>query len=177
MHVVVKAPLAAVWMSYSVSIPRTRFCCQGFSATPTCSPLAWSFAPAASCGSSHRSWLMVRFFPAVRISSSSLTCMRVNWIFGGFGLLLRQIWKSQFSLFAEMLGNISAFLFQNPLRPKLVHSHPLLCRLCRHLTEDIFPRWDEWVPDSVPAVWCTESIGIPTSDGLRSPVSGRQAMF
>lgn len=30
---------------------RTRFCGPGSSVTPTCSPLAWYSAPAASCGS------------------------------------------------------------------------------------------------------------------------------
>lgn len=60
-HMVVKVPLAGVCTSDCVSIPRTRFCFPGFSATPTCSPLAWSSVPAASCGSSHPSWLTVSF--------------------------------------------------------------------------------------------------------------------
>lgn len=49
-------------MSDCVSNPRMRFCCPGCSVTPTCWPLAWFSAPAASYGSSRRSWPMVSHF-------------------------------------------------------------------------------------------------------------------
>lgn len=43
-------------------------------------------------------------------------------------------------------------------------------RLCRQLAENVFPRWNERVPDSVPAVRRVESVGIPSSHGIRAPV-------
>lgn len=43
-------------------------------------------------------------------------------------------------------------------------------RLCRQLTENLFPRWNERIPGSVPPAWRFESIGIPSSNGLRAPV-------
>lgn len=63
---------------------RTRFCSPGCSVTPTCWRLAWFSAPAASCGSSHRSWDMVSNchssihlffrFMSIQISNTPSSC-------------------------------------------------------------------------------------------------------
>lgn len=186
-----------VLLSHCVWNPRMRFSWPGSSATRTCWPLASSSAPAASCGSWHRSWPMVsRNHTSISfILWNHHTCFVFTCHSPARSLLCKCLVSRAFPI------TVWGFAFLSPtqnhlfsLKPSLGRTkkvssnsnfakkkqpqcdtfvYPFACRVCRHLTENIFPRWNEWIPDSVPAVRCAKSLGILASDGLRSPVSIR----